>query len=48
MFKMFLGAAIVVALVGYGIITTQHIEEAGTRVVNGVNYVAKKVDEATR
>ena len=48
MLKMLFGAAVVVALVGYGVITTQDIERAGDRVVNGVNYVAKQVDEATR
>ena len=48
MLKMLFGAAIVVALVGYGVITTQDIENAGDRIVNGVNYVAQEVDKATR
>ena len=49
MFKgIILGALIVVGLVGYGVITTQDVEIAGERVKNGVNYIAKSVDEATR
>ena len=48
MLKMLFGAAVVVALVGYGVITTQDIENAGNRIVNGVNYVAQGVEEATR
>lgn len=43
-----LGALIVVGLVGYGVVTTQDVEMAGERVKNGVNYVAKSIDEATR
>lgn len=43
-----LGALIVVGLVGYGVVTTQDVELAGERVKNGVNYVAKQIDEATR
>jgi len=43
-----LGALITVGLVGYGVITTQDVEMAGERVKNGVNYMAQKVDEATR
>lgn len=42
------GALIVVGLVGYGVVTTQDVEMAGERVKNGVNYVAKSIDEATR
>lgn len=48
MFKVLFGAAVVVALVGYGVITTDDVERAGERVVNGVNTLAKTVDEATR
>jgi hypothetical protein len=43
-----LGALIVVGLVGYGVVTTSDVEMAGERVKNGVNYVAKSIDEATR
>ena len=42
------GALLVVGLVGYGVVTTQDVENAGERVKNGVNYIAKTVDEATR
>jgi len=43
-----LGALITVGLVGYGVVGTSDIEDAGVRVKNGINYVAKKVDEATK
>ena len=43
-----LGALITVGLVGYGVVGTSEIEDAGVRVKNGVNYVAKQLDEATR
>ena len=43
-----IGALLVVGLVGYGVVTTSDVEAAGERVKNGVNYVAQKVDEATR
>jgi len=45
---MILGALIVVGLVGYGVVTTQDVETAGERVKNGVNYIARTVDEATQ
>jgi len=49
MFKgIILGALITVGLVGYGVVTTQDVETAGERVKNGVNYVARSLDEATR
>jgi len=49
MFKgIIIGALLVVALVGYGVLGTSDIESAGERVKNGVNYIAKSVDEATR
>lgn len=49
MFKgMILGALIVVGLVGYGVITTNDVESAGERVKNGVNTIARSIDEATR
>lgn len=43
-----LGALLTVGLVGYGVVTTDDVATAGDRVKNGVNYVAQKVDEATR
>jgi hypothetical protein len=43
-----LGALITVGLVGYGVVTTDDVETAGERVKNGVNYVARSLDEATR
>ena len=43
-----LGALITVGLVGYGVVGTSDIEDAGVRVKNGVNYLAKGLDEATR
>ena len=48
MIKFLLGAIVVVGLVGYGVITVQDVEAAGTRIKNGVNYIAKSLDEATR
>jgi len=48
MIKILLGAAIVIGLVGYGVVTPDHIEDAGDRFRNGVNTIAKSVDEATR
>lgn len=48
MFKFVLGAAFVVALVGYGVITTEDVGNYGDRLVNGVNAVAKEVEQATR
>jgi|TARA_B110000902_G_scaffold193432_1_gene219190 hypothetical protein len=45
---IFIGALLVVGLVGYGILDTNTIADAGDRVKNGVNYVATSLDEATR
>ena len=45
---MILGALIVVGLVGYGVVTTDDVETAGERVKNGVNTIARSIDEATR
>jgi|TARA_R110000772_G_scaffold160771_1_gene271945 hypothetical protein len=45
---IFIGALLVVGLVGYGILDTRTIADAGDRVKNGVNYVATSLDEATR
>lgn len=47
MLKMLLGAAIVVGLVGYGVITTDDIEAAGNTVKNTVNAGAAWVKEQT-
>jgi|TARA_B100001093_G_scaffold350586_1_gene335113 hypothetical protein len=43
-----IGALLVVGLVGYGVLDTNDIESAGSRVKNGVNSIAKTVDEATK
>ena len=48
MIKMLLGAAIVVALVGYGYLTPSDIERAGDTVRGGVNTVLEKGAEFTR
>ena len=48
MFKFILGAAVVVGLVGYGVITTEDVEMAGDKMRNGLNYVFEKGAEATR
>lgn len=47
MFKILLGAAIVVGLVGYGVITPETIEDAGARMKTGVNNTASWVKEKT-
>ena len=47
MFKMILGGLLVVGLVGYGIITTDDIEAAGSTVKNTVNAGAAWVKEQT-
>jgi len=47
MFKMILGAAIVVALVGYGVLTPQTLEDAGARMKQGINNGAAWVKEQT-
>ena len=47
MFKMLLGAAIVVALVGYGILTPETLEDAGARMKQGINNGAAWVKENT-
>lgn len=45
---MILGVVIMLGLVGYGVVDTSTVEQAGDRVKNGVNYIAKNLDEATR
>lgn len=47
MFKMLLGAAIVVALVGYGVLTPQTLEQAGARMKTGINNGAAWVKDNT-
>lgn len=47
MFKILLGAAIVVGLVGYGIITPETVEDAGARMKQGINNGAAWVKEQT-
>ena len=47
MFKMLFGAAVVVALVGYGVITTDDVQKAGDEVRRGVNTVLQKGADAT-
>lgn len=45
---MILGVVIMLGLVGYGVVDTSTVEQAGDRIKNGVNYIAKNLDEATR
>ena len=47
MLKMILGGLLVVGLVGYGVITTDDIEAAGSTVKNTVNAGAAWVKEQT-
>lgn len=47
MLKILLGAAIVVGLVGYGIITPETVEDAGARMKAGINNGAAWVKEQT-
>ena len=47
MLKMLIGAAIVVALVGYGILTPETLEDAGARMKQGINNSAAWVKEKT-
>ena len=48
MFKMILGAGIVIGLVGYGVVTPDQIQTAGSKVRQGGNYVMSKGQEATK
>jgi len=45
---MILGVVIMLGLVGYGVVDTNTVEQAGERIKNGVNYIAKNLDEATQ
>lgn len=47
MIKILFGAAIVVALVGYGVITPDTLEDAGARMKTGVNNAAGWVKKNT-
>ena len=47
MIKMLIGAAIVIALVGYGVVTPDTLEDAGERMKNGINNAAGWVKEKT-
>ena len=48
MFKFLLGAAVVIGLVGYGVVTTSDIEAAGDKMREGLNYAFERGAEATR
>lgn len=47
MLRILIGAAIVVALVGYGIITPETIEDAGAKMKQGINNSASWLKEKT-
>ena len=47
MLRMLIGAAIVVALVGYGILTPETLEDAGARMKQGINNGASWIKEKT-
>ena len=47
MFKILLGAGIVVALVGYGVLTPETLEDAGARMKTGINNGAAWVKDNT-
>jgi xanthosine utilization system XapX-like protein len=47
MLKVLFGAAIVVALVGYGVLTPETLEDAGARMKAGINNSAAWVKEKT-
>ena len=48
MFKFLAGAAVVIGLVGYGVITTDDVESAGDKMREGLNYAFERGAEATR
>jgi len=48
MFKFLLGALAVVGLVGYGVISTEDVEQAGDTIREGLHTVFEKGAEATR
>lgn len=47
MIKIMFGAGVVIALVGYGVITTQQIQSAGDTVRQGVNQALQAGADAT-
>ena len=47
MLKILLGAGLVIALVGYGVLTPQTLEEAGARMKTGINNAAAWVKDNT-
>ena len=47
MLKMLIGAAVVVALVGYGVLTPETLEDAGQRMKTGINNGASWIKEKT-
>ena len=47
MIKMLIGAAIVIALVGYGVVTPETLEDAGAKMKQGINNSASWVKEKT-
>ena len=47
MLRILIGAAIVVALVGYGILTPETLEDAGQRMKQGINNGASWIKEKT-
>ena len=47
MLKILLGAGLVIALVGYGVLTPQTLEEAGARMKTGINNAAVWVKDNT-
>ena len=47
MLRILIGAAIVVALVGYGVLTPETLEDAGARMKQGINNGASWIKEKT-
>ena len=47
MFKMLFGAAVVVALVGYGVVTTDDVQAVGDELRRGVNQALQAGADAT-
>ena len=47
MIKVAIGAALVLGLVGYGVITPDQIQAGGNKVKEGVNWVMSKGAEVT-
>lgn len=47
MLKFILGAVFVIGLVGYGVLTPDHLDEAGQRLKAGVNNGASWIKEQT-